>query len=714
MQSNGGAIAAAEAPGHAISTVGSVLTGGVVGAVALGEQLGHRNIIATDVGGTTFLVGLVVDGEPVRASTTIINHHPINVPTLEVHAIGSGGGAIAWIDAGGNLRVGPHSAQAVPGPGVLRHRAAPSRPTPTRTWCSASCPRRGLLGGRKPLDVEELARSDPDAHRRAARPDRRGRGRRDLRRAERPDRRPAAQDRRRGRPRSARRSWSTPSAVPARRTAPRTRREVGVGEVVVPLGPVASAFSAYGLAASDIVLAAELSDPAPMPFDPARAEQQLRATRDAGAASARAAGAEVRPASSSTARSTCATRCSSPRCRRPCRPARSTPPRSTHASDAFEQRYAELYGEGTGFRAAGIQAITFRVRAVGVLPFSPGAARDRRRRRHPTRRGAQLGRARCASTHARLRRHRDLRLSRAARRARDRPGPPSSRSRRPPSSCPTAWPARVDRLGNLSIRHPGGGPDHDACPFPARRCSPAARSTPTQLRAALPAALPVHTVTPGADRRPRPAHLRGRSGTGCGRSPRRWARRSSACPGRRSSPTPTTSTSRSATRSARRCRSACTTRCSSARSTWRSTGRCSTGRRIPASREGDMFLCNDPWVGGGLHQSDVIVFQPIFHDGKLFAWTSAICHEPDLGGVGLGSFCPAAQDVFSESLPTPPIKVVRDFELQRDVADDVGAPLARADARRPRPARKGRRQQRRPQPAARRRSTSTAPTPSRP
>jgi N-methylhydantoinase B len=86
-------------------------------------------------------------------------------------------------------------------------------------------------------------------------------------------------------------------------------------------------------------------------------------------------------------------------------------------------------------------------------------------------------------------------------------------------------------------------------------------------------------------------------------------------------------------------------------------------------REGDMFLCNDPWVGGGLHQNDVIVFQPIFHDGRLFAWTSAVCHEPDLGGVGLGSFSPAAQDVFSESLPTPPIKVVRDFELQDDVAD---------------------------------------------
>lgn len=89
----------------------------------------------------------------------------------------------------------------------------------------------------------------------------------------------------------------------------------------------------------------------------------------------------------------------------------------------------------------------------------------------------------------------------------------------------------------------------------------------------------------------------------------------------------------------------------------------------PGITEGDMFLCNDPWVGGGLHQNDVIVYQPIFHDGKLFGWTSAVCHEPDLGGVGLGSFSPAAEDVFSESLPTPPVKVVRDYELQRDIAD---------------------------------------------
>lgn len=89
----------------------------------------------------------------------------------------------------------------------------------------------------------------------------------------------------------------------------------------------------------------------------------------------------------------------------------------------------------------------------------------------------------------------------------------------------------------------------------------------------------------------------------------------------------------------------------------------------PGIEEGDMFLCNDPWVGGGLHQSDVLVFQPIFYDGMLFGWTSAICHEPDLGGSAFGSAPIGNVDVFAESVPTPPIKIVRKGEIQRDVAD---------------------------------------------
>ena len=368
MQSNGGAVAAKEAPAAAISTVGSVLTGGVVGSVALGEQLGHRNIISTDVGGTTFLVGLVVDGQPVRATTTIINHHPINVPTLQVHAIGSGGGAIAWIDPGGNLQVGPRSAQAVPGPAC--YGSGGTEPTNTdANLVLGILPERGLLGGRKSLSAE-LAREairtriaqplglsveDAAAAIYAVQNAQTG----DLLRKAVVE---AGHD-----PREFV-LYAFGGAGPAHCAG--YAAEVGVRVVVVPLGPVASAFSAYGLASSDIVLAAELSDPRALPIDPTRAqanfdELEQRVRDDLGRQGVQYSRVEIHRSLD---------------LRYAMQLAEVSVPVPDGPLDAaqlgavaerFERKYAELYGEGSGFSAAGIQAITFRVRGVGVLPFSP-------------------------------------------------------------------------------------------------------------------------------------------------------------------------------------------------------------------------------------------------------------------------------------------------------------------------------------------------------
>ncbi|GAA4392235.1 hydantoinase B/oxoprolinase family protein [Tsukamurella soli] len=91
--------------------------------------------------------------------------------------------------------------------------------------------------------------------------------------------------------------------------------------------------------------------------------------------------------------------------------------------------------------------------------------------------------------------------------------------------------------------------------------------------------------------------------------------------------------------------------------------------RNPGIEAGDMFLTNDPWVGGGLHQNDTAIIAPIFIDGELFAWTSAICHLIDVGGAKPGSADLAAVDVFTEAVPTPPIKIIRGGELQDDVLD---------------------------------------------
>ncbi|GHE08267.1 hydantoinase B/oxoprolinase family protein [Klenkia taihuensis] len=98
---------------------------------------------------------------------------------------------------------------------------------------------------------------------------------------------------------------------------------------------------------------------------------------------------------------------------------------------------------------------------------------------------------------------------------------------------------------------------------------------------------------------------------------------------------------------------------------WTLRNRCAR----PGIAPGDMFLCNDPWVGGGLHQNDTSLFAPLFVDGELFCWTGAVAHQVDLGGVSPGSWSVGATDVFWESLPTPPIKIVEGGEIRTDVED---------------------------------------------
>jgi N-methylhydantoinase B len=89
----------------------------------------------------------------------------------------------------------------------------------------------------------------------------------------------------------------------------------------------------------------------------------------------------------------------------------------------------------------------------------------------------------------------------------------------------------------------------------------------------------------------------------------------------------------------------------------------------PGIHPGDMFISTDPWVGGGLHQNDVSIFAPIFVGDELFAWTVAVAHQADLGGVAPGSWSTQGRDVFWESLPLPPIKIVEKGIVRQDVED---------------------------------------------
>lgn len=116
MQASGGAMSAATARDHAVNIVNSGPAGGAVAGAFIGALLGDKQLMTVDMGGTSFDIGIIVDGVPRVSSEGKFEGYPVKIPAVDVHALGAGGGSIAWIDKGGALNVGPQSAAADPGP----------------------------------------------------------------------------------------------------------------------------------------------------------------------------------------------------------------------------------------------------------------------------------------------------------------------------------------------------------------------------------------------------------------------------------------------------------------------------------------------------------------------------------------------------------------------------------------------------------------------
>lgn len=88
----------------------------------------------------------------------------------------------------------------------------------------------------------------------------------------------------------------------------------------------------------------------------------------------------------------------------------------------------------------------------------------------------------------------------------------------------------------------------------------------------------------------------------------------------------------------------------------------------PGINDGDMFLANDPWVGAA-HQQDVMLLCPVFWEGRLFAWITNCLHQYDIGGITPGSFCPNARDSFDEGIMLPPVKILENMKIRKDIED---------------------------------------------
>ncbi len=115
MQAGGGVADAATVRESAVTTVLSGPAAGVVGASAF-EPPDVAGLITFDMGGTSCDVSLVRDGDAERTTEGSVGGHPVRIPMVDVETVGAGGGSVAWVDAGGALRVGPRSTGADPGP----------------------------------------------------------------------------------------------------------------------------------------------------------------------------------------------------------------------------------------------------------------------------------------------------------------------------------------------------------------------------------------------------------------------------------------------------------------------------------------------------------------------------------------------------------------------------------------------------------------------
>ena len=120
VQSTGGLYECAQAQEQCVRMLESGPAAGVIGAQVLCRELGLRDAVAFDMGGTTAKAGVIHEGEVLTATAALIGGYnqalPIQIPMVDIFEVGTGGGSIAEIDVGDSLRVGPRSAGAEPGP----------------------------------------------------------------------------------------------------------------------------------------------------------------------------------------------------------------------------------------------------------------------------------------------------------------------------------------------------------------------------------------------------------------------------------------------------------------------------------------------------------------------------------------------------------------------------------------------------------------------
>ena len=153
MQSNGGVVRHSTASEKPVTMLLSGPAAGVLGAVHMSKLAGFDKILTSDVGGTSTDISIVENQVPLYTSETMVENYPVKTPMLDIVTVGSGGGSIAWTDDYGNMKVGPQSAGADPGP--VCYSKGGDKPTVTDAAVVLGRLPKSLIGGELELNEEK-------------------------------------------------------------------------------------------------------------------------------------------------------------------------------------------------------------------------------------------------------------------------------------------------------------------------------------------------------------------------------------------------------------------------------------------------------------------------------------------------------------------------------------------------------------------------------
>ena len=365
MQAYGGVLDIEATCKNAVGIIESGPAAGIVGTRFLGEHIGEKNILATDMGGTTFKVSVVRDGVIERDYKPVILRHSILSTKIWVESIGAGGGSIAWIDGDtGLLKVGPQGAGAAPGP--VCYDVGGSEPTVSDADLVLGYLNPDFfLGGRMKLNKPKTLEAIRE---RIAKPLKMSEveaasGIYRIANSHMSDLIRKATVEKGHDPRNFV-LFAFGGAAPVH--ASRYAAELGIRQVVIPL--TASVHGATGLISSDVVYEYGKSDHVVVPVAPARVNDNFTGLWQRAISDLKAAGfadGDIQVIRSVDMRY----RYQVHELNVPFAPGNGviTDGDMEDLSNRFDALYEKAFGQGSGYREAGKEILTFRMTATGLL-----------------------------------------------------------------------------------------------------------------------------------------------------------------------------------------------------------------------------------------------------------------------------------------------------------------------------------------------------------